>query len=54
MRETAMSVPGTVYVFIVLSSLIDRLLRRWHDLASLPYLGQDLPHIRDDPNRAHV
>jgi hypothetical protein len=30
------------------------LLRRWHALPPLPYLGQELAYIRDDPNLAYV
>ena len=29
-------------------------LRRWHGLPSLPYLGQQLAYIRDDPSLAYV
>jgi len=29
-------------------------LRRWHALPPLPYLGQELAYIRDDPNLAYV
>src|SRR3989304_160974 len=30
------------------------LLRRWHGLSSLPYLGQQIASIRDDPCLAYV
>ena len=30
------------------------LLRAWHGLPPLPYLGQQLAYIRDDPNLAYV
>ena len=30
------------------------LLRSWHGLPPLPYLGQQLAYIRDDPNLAYV
>jgi len=38
----------------LLTSPAYHLLRRWHGLAPLPYLGQKLAYIRDDPNLAHV
>jgi len=38
----------------LLTSPAYHLLRRWHGLAPLPYLGQQLAYIRDDPNLAHV
>jgi hypothetical protein len=38
----------------LLTSPTYHLLRRWHGLAALPYLGQKLAYIRDDPNLAHV
>ncbi|MDM8529768.1 hypothetical protein QUF63_01255 [Anaerolineales bacterium HSG25] len=34
----------------LLTSPAYHLLRRWHDLPSLPYLGQQLAYIRDDPS----
>ena len=37
-----------------LTSLAYPLLRRWHELPVLPYLGQQLAYIRDDPNLAFV
>jgi hypothetical protein len=30
------------------------LLRQWHGLPRLPYLGSPMPHIRDDPNLEFV
>ena len=38
----------------LLTSPAYHLLREWHNLPDLPYLGRPLPHIRDDPNLAHV
>lgn len=38
----------------LLTSPAYHLLRRWHGLAPLPYLGQQLAYIRDDPNLVHV
>jgi len=38
----------------LLTSPVYHLLREWHDLPSLPYLGQQLAYIRDDPNLAFV
>jgi len=38
----------------LLTSPAYHLLRRWHKLAALPYLGQQLPHIRNDPNLAFI
>ena len=35
-----------------LTSPVYHLLRRWHDLPGLPFLGQQLAYIRDDPNLA--
>jgi hypothetical protein len=29
-------------------------LRGWHRLPELPYLGQELAYIRDDPNLNYV
>jgi hypothetical protein len=33
----------------LLTSPAYHLLRRWHDLPSMPYLGQQIAAIRDDP-----
>jgi hypothetical protein len=38
----------------LLTSPAYHLLRRWHGLPELPYLGQQMAHIRDDPNLHHV
>jgi hypothetical protein len=38
----------------LLTSPAYHLLREWHNLPSLPYLGQQLAYIRDDPNLAYI
>ncbi len=38
----------------LLTSPAYHLLRQWHDLAPLPYLGQRLAYIADDPSLRHV
>lgn len=38
----------------LLTSPTYHLLRRWHGLARLEYLGQQIPAIRDDPCLASV
>ncbi len=38
----------------LLTSPVYHLVREWHGLPELPYLGQELPYIRDDPNLAYV
>ena len=38
----------------LLTSPAYHLLRKWHGLEELSYLGQELAYIRDDPNLAHV
>ena len=38
----------------LLTSPAYHLLRDWHALPALPYLGRQLAYIRDDPNLAHV
>ena len=38
----------------LLTSPTYHLLRSWHDLPRLPYLGQQLAYIRDDPNLAYI
>lgn len=38
----------------LLTSPTYHLLREWHDLPSLPYLGRDWAYIRDDPNLAYI
>lgn len=38
----------------LLTSPAYHLLRIWHGLAPLPYLGQEIAAIRDDPSLNHV
>ena len=38
----------------LLTSIAYHLLRKWHNLPDLPYLGQTPAYIRDDPNLAYV
>lgn len=38
----------------LLTSPAYHLVRSWHGLPTLPYLGQQLAYIRDDPNLEHV
>jgi len=38
----------------LLTSPTYHLLRRWHALPPLPYLGRQLAYIRDDPSLAYV
>lgn len=38
----------------LLTSPAYHLLRRWHQLPELPYLGQQLAYIRDDPNLQYI
>jgi hypothetical protein len=38
----------------LLTSPTYHLVREWHGLPSLPYLGQQLAYIRDDPNLEFV
>ena len=38
----------------LLTSPSYHLLRKWHGLPQLPYLGQQLAYIRDDPNLQYV
>jgi hypothetical protein len=38
----------------LLTSPSYHLLRRWHGLPGLPYLGQSLAYIREDPSLAFV
>ena len=45
---------GAVDACRLLTSPTYHLLREWHGLPKLPYLGQDLPYIRDDPSLAHI
>lgn len=44
----------TIEACRLLTSPAYHLLRRWHHLEPLPYLGQQLAYIRDDPELAHV
>lgn len=39
---------------LLLTSPTYHLLRRWHGLPQLPYLGQELAYIRDDPSLQHI
>jgi hypothetical protein len=38
----------------LLTSPTYHLLRAWHDLPELPYLGQRLAYIAEDPNLAYI
>jgi hypothetical protein len=38
----------------LLTSPVYHLLRDWHGLPALPYLGRELAHIRDDPSLEHI
>ncbi len=38
----------------LLTSPAYHLLREWHGLPKLPYLGRELAYIRDDPNLNHI
>jgi hypothetical protein len=38
----------------LLTSPTYHLVRSWHGLPTLPYLGQQLAYIRDDPNLKYV
>jgi len=38
----------------LLTSPVYHLIRSWHGLSPLPYLGQTLAYIRDDPSLEHV
>jgi len=38
----------------LLTSPAYHLLRKWHALPALPYLGQQLAYIRDDPNLGYI
>jgi len=38
----------------LLTSPVYHLLREWHNLPPLPYLGRQLAYIRDDPNLAYI
>jgi len=43
-----------VDVCCLLTSPAYHLLRSWHELPPMPYLGQELAYIRDDPSLAYV
>jgi hypothetical protein len=45
---------GAVDATRLLTSPVYHLLREWHGLPRLRYLGQELAYIRDDPNLEHV
>lgn len=38
----------------LLTSPTYHLVRKWHELPELVYLGQELAYIRDDPNLAFI
>ena len=38
----------------LLTSIAYHLVREWHDLPELPFLGQKLPAIANDPNLAYI
>jgi hypothetical protein len=38
----------------LLTSPTYHLVRKWHNLPSLRYLGRELAYIRDDPNLAYI
>lgn len=38
----------------LLTSIAYHLLRDWHGLPELPFLGQKLPEVLDDPNLAFI
>ena len=38
----------------LLTSPVYHLLRKWHGLPVLPYLGQQIPMIRDDPSLEYI
>lgn len=38
----------------LLTSLAYHLLRKWHGLEELPYLGQELAYILEDPSLVYV
>jgi hypothetical protein len=46
--------PDAVDECRLLTSSTYHLLRQWHDLPPLPYLGRELAYIRDDPNLAYI
>lgn len=36
------------------TSIAYHLVREWYDLPELPFLGQKLPEIANDPNLAYI
>ena len=44
----------TIEATRLLTSPAYHLVRSWHGLPALPYLGQQLAYIRDDPSLQHV
>jgi hypothetical protein len=44
----------TVDATLLLTSPAYHLVRSWHGLPTLPYLGQRLAYIAEDPSLAHV
>ena len=38
----------------LLTSIAYHLLREWHHLPELPFLGQKLPEVANDPNLAYI
>ncbi len=58
-RDTVMTIRASewheaVEACRLLTSPAYHLLRQWHNLAPLPYLGQQLAHIRNDPNLVYI
>jgi hypothetical protein len=58
-RETVMAIRTpewreAVEACRLLTSPAYHLLREWHNLTPLPYLGQQLAYIRDDPDLAYI
>lgn len=45
---------GAVDACRLLTSPTYHLVRSWHNLPILPYLGRQLAYIRDDPNLHHI
>jgi len=58
-RETVVEIQRSDWREAVDSCLLQtsaayHLLRKWHGLPELPYLGEERPYIRDDPCLAHI
>ncbi|MGC9332861.1 MAG: hypothetical protein ACP5JJ_01850 [Anaerolineae bacterium] len=58
-RDTVVEIRGAEWRAAVdacrlLTSPAYHLLRQWHGLPPLPYLGRELACIRDDPNLPHI